>query len=495
MDNIPGYLAMLNHGAGATHEVLPCDTNGACEVHSNNLLPVYRVNKQLQKLALPLDPTCTIGSMSCVADTGISDNHNTSDYSKYEEFVRLKRGEASDRQPIVIQPIKLENQSDPQPGVLDGKYTDHSNIPETITVAIKKEEGEDTKQETLIHVVNSKSDNGQYENNLESTNDGVPLTTTWLVRDDTNDSQEIIGSSMTIISNYKHSKELNVPQKNRKTKQRKSPKKTINKDERQADKLLFETARKDKRCPICKIKFTYSNTIDNHMRFHTKQNRFDCTICGKYYDKACLKKHLRMHFEDNHYPCCACGETFKALQTLKTHFRQHEPEKYVQMMCEHCGTEGDALVMKKHQCAGNRKMEHCEKCGKIFYKSARLQHLCRIDKRPFVCELCGKGFSRVTKLKYHMDEHMGEKTRICHICSEGFFTPDDLHNHYKKSHPGAKRHQCEICKSQFSTRVKLQKHSKTHNQNRPFSCDLCQTRFLTKKLLADHIGKMHTEKS
>ncbi|XP_045509636.1 zinc finger protein 227-like [Colias croceus] len=265
-------------------------------------------------------------------------------------------------------------------------------------------------------------------------------------------------------------------------------------------------------CPNCKKNFKTFKSLNRHKSkkichrideewVHIegvgKTRVFTCKACSYSTKKSGnIIVHVRIHTNERPYTCSICPKRFKQIAALGFH------QDY------------------KHK-KSTLPQEKCKICGKICQGVKRLkQHIARVHNEPKTqCTIC-KMSLRKRCLKTHMARHADHKDFTCEVCAQSFYTHSELITHRLRKHSEDKRYTCDLCpyKTSKSTlmnnhanrhksgqlscnicfvfvkdRGRLLKHQELHMDGKVFQCPYCHLKYFTNKAKRNHVKMKHSE--
>ncbi|XP_059081034.1 zinc finger protein 502-like isoform X2 [Tigriopus californicus] len=204
----------------------------------------------------------------------------------------------------------------------------------------------------------------------------------------------------------------------------------------------------------------------------------------------------------------SCEErTFENFKAFKAHWKQVHPDKdRTCFICTLECTDREALLehIQVHQGPEGRFLPSCDSCDKKFLADHAVILHKRDDhplKDTLYCELCGKGFKNAKFLLNHKQKHknglLQDYIFQCEtlfdngdVCGKTFQTQSNLQRHIR-SHRNEKSFACDECGKAFVDSTRLKIHRWIHTGYTPYKCDLCDKGFrhsghLKKHLIRDH---------
>ncbi|XP_074867859.1 transcriptional repressor CTCFL [Carettochelys insculpta] len=119
------------------------------------------------------------------------------------------------------------------------------------------------------------------------------------------------------------------------------------------------------------------------------------------------------------------------------------------------------------------------------------QHRKKGEKVILHCDLCAFTCIRISSLNRHMKTHSDEKPHLCHLCLKAFRTVTLLRNHVN-THTGTRPYKCSDCEMAFVTSGELARHRRyKHTLEKPFKCSVCKYSSVEASKLKRHI-RSHT---
>lgn len=200
-------------------------------------------------------------------------------------------------------------------------------------------------------------------------------------------------------------------------------------------------------CHICGRNMYTKINLEYHIRVHTQERPFKCTIegCEKAFKQdGQLNRHILTHSSEQNYSCDVCGIKIKSKYYLNQHRKIHFYDK--RFKCDECDmTFARPIYIKEH-----KKQCHME------------------DDIPPVCPTCGKSFKNQKCLTVHMKTHKETKFG-CSLCEKMFISKHKLNEHITSTHEQIKKCVCrfEGCDKAYYRSSHLLYHEKVVHKGFP----------------------------
>lgn len=90
-------------------------------------------------------------------------------------------------------------------------------------------------------------------------------------------------------------------------------------------------------CRDCSEEFSSRGQLREHRKTakHPEIRNHACSICSKMFTSSKLRQHMRAHTKEKPYVCSVCSQAFSMSGNLKRHMMTHTGER--PHVCEFCG--------------------------------------------------------------------------------------------------------------------------------------------------------------
>ncbi|XP_004698381.1 sal-like protein 4 [Echinops telfairi] len=280
-------------------------------------------------------------------------------------------------------------------------------------------------------------------------------------------------------------------------------------------KAKEEAALYKHKCKYCSKVFGTDSSLQIHLRSHTGERPFVCTVCGhRFTTKGNLKVHFHRHpqvkanpqlfaeFQDkmaagNGIPCAGSmpapvaeasisldsklvlGPGTPSAGPPQTLASGPNPKDHLGGLSPNTlqpgpspGSEGGARTLP-----GVGPKQYSPRVGGFpgrgtpepGSETLKLQQLVEnLDKAtsdPNECLICHRVLSCQSSLKMHYRTHTGERPFQCKVCGRAFSTKGNLKTHlgvHRANTSIKAQHSCPICQKKFTNAVMLQQHIRMH---------------------------------
>ncbi|KAL3216798.1 hypothetical protein MRX96_032809 [Rhipicephalus microplus] len=103
-------------------------------------------------------------------------------------------------------------------------------------------------------------------------------------------------------------------------------------------------ATKKNECPTCNLRCTSTNQLEIHMRTHTGERPYACSLCPRRFAKQVnLKRHMQIHTKVK-FECQVCLKNYISDKTLQSHYQNCHPDFHAEADCTDATNEIHIVV-------------------------------------------------------------------------------------------------------------------------------------------------------
>ncbi|CAJ0571957.1 unnamed protein product, partial [Mesorhabditis spiculigera] len=223
-------------------------------------------------------------------------------------------------------------------------------------------------------------------------------------------------------------------------------------------------------CQICGMVLMHPSKILAHIRTHTGEQPFACEFCGqRFTQRTPWRMHVKKHLGDTPFMCSTCGRGFPSKGLRNAHELLHqglrrrgaprphlkpqkllvtyveeppiEPTEAVQMIAPDApfapAIPQKAMVELSHvEQSIPIQDEPCVTLESVAEIPEEQLQLPSFEKAATTttCSFCGLALKYPSKIRAHMQIHLGIKEFSCDECGDLFSTRGSLNSHIRRKH-------------------------------------------------------------
>lgn len=264
----------------------------------------------------------------------------------------------------------------------------------------------------------------------------------------------------------------------------------LKKENTPSSSSLSESSKKDEStkkhsCLHCNKKFGTRWRMEEHMRIHTGENPFPCSMCPKTFR---INQALKVHITRAHKNQVDSSETNGGLSwTMPLELIEDNQEDLVSSS----NPVQQSTTTKSSNPPQQSPATHRDKVQKKPYSDRKQapgwQTMGTRCANGFICLMCQKLTKSKQALIEHFRSHTGEKPHKCDLCPAKFRYSGQLGAHKKKC--SKLMIQCEKCEKKFPTQTVYDKHVYKYHKNWSRFCTVCGKGFFLEGRLRNHMER------
>ncbi|XP_025986252.1 zinc finger protein 493 isoform X2 [Solenopsis invicta] len=237
----------------------------------------------------------------------------------------------------------------------------------------------------------------------------------------------------------------------------------------------------------CRTDSTSTDEIDvkNESKINEDTQSLKCKYCQKQYMKiGHLKNHMRTHNVKQVLHCKLCNKTFSVPRLYAKHVKQsHGQDKSID-------DEKETPVSRNTRNNTNALTVISNKEKSVIQTTHETLDSETVNEDCDFSLNTKESSSKSSKSSSHSRRKLSAESRVskilqCTYCKQKFSFPSVLERHMR-SHTNERPYVCEVCNKSFKQLGHLSQHSLTHHDYRSFQCTVCGIKFDSLDLLKQH---------
>lgn len=231
---------------------------------------------------------------------------------------------------------------------------------------------------------------------------------------------------------------------------------------------------------------TNETNIKNELKVNEDTQSLKCKYCQKQYMKVGhLKNHMRTHKAKQVLHCKLCNKTFSVPRLYAKHMKQsHGQDKLIDAEKEipvSRNTRNNALTVTSNK----ERMSQTTQDNTSDPEAMNKDCDSSLDTKESSGKI-SKSSNQIGRRKLPAESRVSKIQSLqCTYCKQKFSFPSVLERHMR-SHTNERPYVCEVCNKSFKQLGHLSQHSLTHHDYRSFQCTVCGVKFDSLDLLKQH---------
>lgn len=229
-------------------------------------------------------------------------------------------------------------------------------------------------------------------------------------------------------------------------------------------------------CSICHQPFQFESGLKKHEERHRPPGGFACSVCK---ERFLTDTERSLHREIVHkiFKCSLCPLKFTSSDTYNEHIaEQHGGRDHEYLVCSVCGAQfRQPIQLRMHEQSkcGTIRSYSCTECDAKFISQNTLNAHAMIHTgiKSHLCNYCGKSFLSRGQLQVHERCHTREKPFKCNVSVLCLFFVSNSILIVRTFDV------TQLCDKAFSHRESLVTHSSVHTGIKPYICSACDKLF------------------